>query len=253
MKLEVTDTDPKQADASRDLLDEVWRALEREPKLRDLQQRDVRISLGGSELVLEGEVADVPSKTRALFVASQFKELDRIVDRLVVEPAVPMKDGAMRDSLMHGLVAEPAFSELRLILRASGDEVVAQDPVRPQGTIRASIEDGIVTLGGDVPGFVHKRIAVLLAWWVPGTRSVRDELAAPYEDDSDEALNDAVLAAIDKDPLLDSDQIGVATRDRCVTLAGTLPSEEQRQIAERDAWYVGGVVDVDNRITVEVQ
>lgn len=252
MKLEVTDTDPKKAEANRALLDEIWRAIEREPRLRDLERRDVRIALGGSELVLEGELPDVAAKTRALFVASQFKQLERIVDRLVVEPAVPMEDGAMRDSLVKSLVAEPAFADLRLIARAGGDEVVAQDPVRPHGTIEATIEDGIVTLEGHVPGYVHKRIAVLLAWWVPGTRSVRDELETPHEDDSDETVNDAVLAALEKDPLVDDDQISAATRERCVTLAGTLPSHEQRQIAERDAWYVEGVVDVDNRITVEV-
>lgn len=34
------------------------------------------------------------------------------------------------------------------------------------------VKKGIVTLNGEVPSLTHKRLAGVLAWWVPGTRDV---------------------------------------------------------------------------------
>jgi osmotically-inducible protein OsmY len=39
------------------------------------------------------------------------------------------------------------------------------------------VDGDVVTLNGQVPSLSHKRLAGVLAWWVPGVRDVVDGLA----------------------------------------------------------------------------
>jgi osmotically-inducible protein OsmY len=72
----------------------------------------------------------------------------------------------------------------------------------------------------------------------------------PPEDDSDDEIADAVRLVLEKDPFVDATQIRVGVRRSVVTLAGLVPSEPEREMAEFDAWYVFGVDGVQNRIEV---
>jgi osmotically-inducible protein OsmY len=124
-------------------------------------------------------------------------------------------------------------------------------PAARRGAIAFSVEDGVVTLNGDVPGLAHKRLAGVLAWWVPGSRDVINGMGVlPPEADSDDEIADSVRMALEKDPFVDASQIRVGVKNSAVTLAGIVPSVSERDMAEFDAWYVFGVDRVDNRIEV---
>ena len=56
---------------------------------------------------------------------------------------------------------------------------------------------------------------------------------------------------LEKDPFVNADQLRVGVRRAVVALDGVVPTESERDMAERDAWYVFGVEDVINRIEVE--
>ena len=120
------------------------------------------------------------------------------------------------------------------------------------GSIFVAVADGVVTLNGHVPSLTHKRLAGVLAWWVPGTRDVVNGLEeVPAEEDNDDELTDAVRLVLEKDPLVNAATILVSTKEWIVTLTGIVPNATMKQIAERDAWYVLGVKDVVNDIEVE--
>lgn len=74
----------------------------------------------------------------------------------------------------------------------------------------------------------------------------------PAEEDSDDAIGDAVRLVLDRDPAVHATGIEVDTRDGVVTLDGTIPAASERRAAEHDAWYVWGVRDVINHLTVDV-
>lgn len=102
-----------------------------------------------------------------------------------------------------------------------------------------------------MPGLDDKRLAGVLAWWVPGSRDVINGIAVePPEDDSDDAILEAVRLVLEKDPFVNASQIRAGVRGSVVTLLGVVPSEAEREMAEFDAWYVFGVDKVDNRIEV---
>jgi osmotically-inducible protein OsmY len=126
-----------------------------------------------------------------------------------------------------------------------------REPPEARSAIDLEVEDGVVTLNGQVPGLADKRLAGVLAWWVPGSRDVINGIAVePPEDDSDEAILEAVRLVLEKDPFVDASQIRVGVKNALVRLTGLVPTEAEREMAEFDAWYVFGVDKVDNRIEV---
>ena len=114
------------------------------------------------------------------------------------------------------------------------------------------VNDGVVTLNGKVSSLSHKRLAGVLAWWVPGSRDVINGLEeVPAEQDTDDDLTDAVHLVLEKDPFISASRIRVSSKDFIVTLEGSLPSESMKKMAERDAWYILGVTKVINKIQIE--
>ena len=106
-------------------------------------------------------------------------------------------------------------------------------------------------MDGDVQGLTQKRLAGVLAWWVPGSRDVVNGLAVtPPEVDEVGEIADAVRIALEKNPFVDHSQIRISVRGKKVTLDGLVPTAFEREMAEFDAWYVFGVDEVENRIDV---
>jgi len=218
----------------------------------DRHRHSVQVDWDGEAVTLSGEVPSVAAKKLALEAVAAVPGVGGIVDRLRVQPAQHQGDGEIWQALSHELLQEPAFGECRLRGRVGHrPEAVLRDPPDARGDIAFHVADGVVTLDGAVPGPAHKRLAGVLAWWVPGARDVVNGLAVePAEDDSDDELADAVRLVLEKDPYVNASQIKATARDYVVTLTGVVPSESERDMAEKDAWYVFGVDRVVNEIEV---
>jgi osmotically-inducible protein OsmY len=235
---------------ANDTLDVTRKALLSEARI-DVAHHPIRLMLSDGDLVIEGEVADIAAKKLALERAAAVAEVRGIVDRLRVTPAERMGDGAIRDLVRDALLAEPALDEcsIRVSVKAAWETVRSLDSAA--GTIDITVSDGVVTLDGNVPGLGLKRLAGILAWWVPGSRDVINGLGVtPPEEDNDGEISDAVRLTLEKDPLVNPDQIRVSTRNAVVTLQGQVPTKSEREAAEFDAWYVFGVDKVVNQIRV---
>lgn len=108
-------------------------------------------------------------------------------------------------------------------------------------------DDGVATLNGQLPSLSHKRLAGVLAWWVPGSRDVVNGVAVvPPEEDNNDEVTDAVRLVLEKNPFVNADQIRAYTHDAAVTLEGLVMNETERRIAECDVWHVFGVDKVIN-------
>ena len=55
---------------------------------------------------------------------------------------------------------------------------------------------------------------------------------------------------LEKDPMVHATQLCVGTAAAVVEMRGLVASEEERDLALRDAWYVPGVWDVVDHIEV---
>jgi osmotically-inducible protein OsmY len=231
-------------------LDEIRTRLRSESRLEPTDR--VEVALADDVLTVEGEVGDLARKRRLLARAAGHPAVTGIVDRLRVRPARPMGDGEIRDHVRDALVAEPAFLGLGVHERVKDEVVLVRAASQqPPGDVCVAVDDGVVTLSGAVPSLAHKRLAGVLVWWVPGGRDVVNALeVVPAQADSDDEITDAVRMALEKDPFVGAGQVRVTTRGRVVTLAGVVPKEAEREMAERDAWCVAGVDDVRNELLV---
>jgi len=197
---------------------------------------------------MQGEVGSVAAKKLALQRAAAVAGVDNIVDRLRVAPAKQMEDGAVRDALRDAMLQESALAECALReVDGETETVVREVPGDSRGSIEYEVRSGVVILNGEVPSLEHKRLAGVLAWWVPGSRDVVHGIAVePPEADSDGQITDAVRETLEKDPFVDATQVRVFTRNSVVTLEGLVRTRGERDMAESDTWYVFGVSGVVN-------
>lgn len=233
------------------ILADVRSALESERRVR-LHDHPIAMRFADGDLTLEGEVENVAAKKLALEHAAAVPGVASIVDRLHVVPAARMADDAIREAVIKAYLQEPAFSEWAIWEESKGRVgAVRASPIDTAGVVVVAVDDGVVTLNGRVRGLDEKRLAGVLAWWVPGSRDVVNGIAVePPEDDSDDAIAEAVRLVLEKDPFVNADQIRVGVRRAAVLLQGLVPSESERDMAEYDAWYVFGVDRVANEILV---
>ena len=233
--------------SGRALLEAARCSLAAEPRI-DLQHHPIALSLDGSAVTMEGQVEDVAAKKLALERVAAVPGVGHIVDRVRVAAARTMSDAEILQHLRDSLSAEPAIQPL-LSVAASTEPGGAFARHATLGLIGISVRDGVVTLDGLVPSLGHKRMAGLLAWWVPGTRDVVNGLeVVPPEEDNDDEITDAVRLALEKDPLVDAAEVTVSTRGGIVMLSGVVRSEVQARAAERDAWCIFGVDGVTTKL-----
>lgn len=227
-------------------------AFEREPRI-NLHQYPVAMDFDDGVLTLDGEVENIAAKKLGLELAIAVPGVRGIVDRLHVVPATRMGDGAILRAVGEVLLEEPGLRGCTIRLRHKGRvETLREAPSPRNGVIEVSVSKGVVLLDDHVPSLAQKRLAGVLAWWVPGSRDVINGMAVePPEEDSDEEISEAVRLVLEKDPFLKADHIGVRTRKAVVTLEGIVSQDRQKNMAEFDAWYVFGVDKVVNELVVK--
>lgn len=230
---------------------EIRAALEKNTRI-NLHRYPISVAMQDGDLILEGEVEDIAAKKLTLVTAAETHGVQRVVDRLKVVPAEKMGDAEIRDHVCKALLEEPALERCLIHGYASGRaETVGEARLEAAGAIAVEVHEGVVTLNGEVPSLTHKRLAGVLAWWVPGSREVINGLEeVPPEEDNDDELTDAVYLVLEKDPFVNAGRIRVSSKDWVVTLDGLVATETMKTMAERDAWYVLGVKQVINKIQV---
>jgi osmotically-inducible protein OsmY len=227
-------------------------ALEREKQV-NLHNSPLQLEFDAGVLAMEGEVEHIMAKKRALEVAAAIPGVASIVDRIHLSPAEAMADGEIRERVCKALLAEEMLGSCAIWAIVKGKpEVVREAEQGLDGSIDVEVADGIVILNGAVSNLTAKRLAGVLAWWVPGSRDVVNGIEeVPTEEDTADEVIDAVRLVLEKDPFVNASQVKVSCTNDWVTLEGLVKNESVRRLAEADAWYVFGVDGVTNRLQVE--
>lgn len=229
----------------------VGAALERETSV-NLHRFPLFLSSEDGILTMEGEVEHIRAKKRALEVAAAAPGVAGIIDRLRLVPATRMEDGEIRDHVCSALLAENLLASTAVWAIVKGKPEVVRETYTAIGSIDVEVTHGVVILNGAVSSLSAKRLAGVLAWWVPGSRDVVNGLeVSPPEEDNDDEVVDAVRLTLEKDPFVNAAQIRVGCRNFTVTLEGVVKSEAERHMAEADSWYVFRVDRVVNQLLVE--
>ena len=235
-----------------DVLKKVRAALERERRI-NLHRYPIHLDFSDGIVTMEGEVEHVAAKKISLELAASVRGVSGIVDRLRVTPAERMPDGAIRDHVRDALIQEPALQACAITARDKGQVTTFRESgLQRGGAIEIAVKDGVVTLNGQVSSLSHKRLAGVLAWWVPGSRDVINGVeVSPPEEDNDGEVTDAVRLVLEKDPFVNASRIRVTTMNYVVTLEGLVSTEREKEMAEFDAWYLFAVDGVINKLEVQ--
>lgn len=127
--------------------------------------------------------------------------------------------------------------------------------------ISSSVEDGVVTLEGEVETSTDKALAEELVEGIDGVTRVNNNLTVRHEDDDDDnggvraTLNDGRIFTVLKSRLLMSGDVSgrdieVEVDDGVVTLSGEVETSSERDLALEMARNTNGVSNVRDNLRV---
>jgi len=148
--------------------------------------------------------------------------------------------------------AEPVLIDANI--RNAIEEQLAFDNAVPENKIDLSVNEGIVSLSGEVSNALAKERAAQVAETVKGVRSVVNQIdVKPFWNRMDWQIQSDIEEAFIYDSATDSWEIDAEVDDHIATLTGTVSSWEEKRLAERVAKGVKGVKGINNQITVEYE
>lgn len=120
--------------------------------------------------------------------------------------------------------------------------------------IGVSVDNGIVTLRGDVHSYTEKSAAERVALHVYGTKAVANDinvrLTSRYER-NDTEIAQAAVSALKWNTMVPADKVNLAVSNGWITLTGTTDWQYQRDAAARAVRDLTGVKGVTNNITLK--
>jgi osmotically-inducible protein OsmY len=128
------------------------------------------------------------------------------------------------------------------------------EPSVDAAEIGVSVENGVVTLRGDVKTYSERTTAERVTLGVYGTKAVANELQVRLPDHherSDTDIARSVLSALKWNTQIPEDRITVSVSNGWVTLKGRVDWDYQRSTAEEVVRDLIGVRGVINSISVE--
>ncbi len=120
----------------------------------------------------------------------------------------------------------------------------------PNDKVTVKVEDGWVTLDGELPWNFQKEDAKSAVTYLTGVKGVINNIKIKSET-HDKIEQKDVEDAIGRSWSIDDNDICVKVSDTTVTLTGTVPSWYQKDEASRIAWKTPGIWHVKNELAVD--
>ena len=119
----------------------------------------------------------------------------------------------------------------------------------PKKSLKAKVENGWVTLHGEVERNYQKEAAENIAANLLGVRGVTNNIT--IKETEDQADKKAIERALRRNLLVDDSNIKVNVSGHKLTLTGTVPSWYEKGKAERIAWNATGITKVENDLQID--
>lgn len=210
-----------------ELQKDVAAELKWEPRLRE---EEIGITVRDGVVTLTGFVPDYAQRRIAGKAAERVAGVRAVAQELVVK--VPETNRRSDTELAHQVV-----------------NALAWDIEVPNQKIKAKVEDGWVTLEGEVDWQYQRNSAERAVRYLMGIKGVTNLVTIkPHASPADVAQH--IKAALHRSADADFKRIEVSALDGKVTLRGTVRSWPERAEVERAAWSASGVREVDDRLAV---
>lgn len=183
----------------------------------------IDVSTEDGIVTLEGTVDHLLARDQALRIARSHKGVRAVIDELTVRP-----------------VDRPDYE-----IRQDAVLAMSMDPAAESYQIEIDVEDGVVTLRGEVESMAEKRIAEKAVKKVRGIREIVDFIRVEQDENRpDDEIRNEIERRFELDPYISEWLVDVEVEDGEVRLEGTVGSSEEMMRIYGEAW-VSGVEDVD--------
>jgi len=128
------------------------------------------------------------------------------------------------------------------------------EPAVDASDIGVSVDDGVVTLRGNVASYWEKIAAERVALRVYGAKAIANDLAVRLVSDyqkTDTEIAQAAVNALKWHTAVPDDRVSITVKDGWIALAGTLDWQYQKDAAARAVRDLTGVKGVTNEIRVQ--
>ena len=201
--------------------------LKWEPRVRD---EEIAIEVRDGVVTLMGTVPDFAQRSRAVRAVERVAGVRAVAQELTVK--VPNTHLRSDTDLAHQVV-----------------NTLAWDTEVPFQAVKAKVDDGWVTLEGEVEWQFQRNAPERAVRYLSGVKGVSNLLkvkahASTYD------VAQHITAALSRSAEADAKKIKVTATGGKVTLTGTVRSWPERADAERAAWSATGVSEVDDRLAV---
>lgn len=122
----------------------------------------------------------------------------------------------------------------------------------PDDRIRAKVENGWVTLEGDVEWQYQRNAAERAVRYLIGVKGVSNLITVKPKKVSTSEVSQKIKNALKRQAEVDADRISIESLDGRVTLKGTVRSFAEKEEAELAAWGAPGVTSVEDLIAIGV-
>lgn len=214
--------------SDKNLHQSVVEALEWEPSIR---HNDIATAVRDGVVTLSGFVDSYAEKVKAERLVERLNGVRAVADELKVK--VPTSMQRSDTDIAHEVVR--AFRWNTQV---------------PDERVKAKVENGWVTLEGDVEWFYQTTAAQAAVRYLTGVRGVTNLLRVKPPKVSTFEVSQKIRNALRRTAEFDADRITVEALDGHVTLKGHVRSYAERRDAEYAAWSAPGVTEVDDRIIV---
>ncbi len=139
-------------------------------------------------------------------------------------------------------------------LRRHVEDALSWEPSVDAANIGVSVENGIVTLRGDIASYTAKSAAERVALAVYGVKAVANDLIVQLPDThqrTDSEIASAAANALAWNNIVPDTRVSVAVTNGWITLKGSLDWQYQKEAAARAVRDLTGVRGVTNAITVQ--
>ena len=201
--------------------------LEREP---GVTAAHIGVTANSGVVTLTGHVANIAEKHEASDAAERVKAVKAVANELQVR----LPEGARRSDED---IAAAAVARL------------AWNTVVPRDAIKIEVENGRVSLTGQVDWFFQKAAAERDIRQLWGVVEIANRVTVKPRVDVVN-ISDDIMHALNRSWFFDPKTISVTANGGKVRLGGTARSLHERKLAAETAWGEPGVTDVENDIVV---
>jgi osmotically-inducible protein OsmY len=128
-------------------------------------------------------------------------------------------------------------------------DIIAWDSTIPKDKVQVKVQNGLVTLSGEVEWFYQRDDAENAVHKLAGIKGILNDIRIKSKPQASD-IKQRIETALKRNADLEADSIKVSVFNGRVKLDGRVKAWYERDLAERTAWSAPGVVSVEDHINI---